>query len=87
MAEPEKAPKIALKSNASSKMRTNIDVTFTIREPSPSRHHPVSTAKIPPMIAITHIQNTGPNPPIQIADEPPTIFPIPTRDAVETISA
>ena len=39
------------------------------------------------MIAITHIQNTEPNPPIQIADETPTIFPVPTRDAVETISA
>ena len=39
------------------------------------------------MIAITHIQNTEPNPPIQIADETPTIFPVHTRDAVETISA
>ena len=28
------------------------------------------------MIAITHIQNTEPNPPIQIADETPTIFPV-----------
>jgi len=39
------------------------------------------------MIAITHIQNTEPNPPIQIADDTPTIFPVPTLDAVETISA
>ena len=39
------------------------------------------------VIAITHIQNTEPNPPIQIADEPPIIFPVPTRDAVDTINA
>ena len=37
--------------------------------------------------AITHIQNTEPNPPIQIADETPIIFPVPTRDAVDTINA
>ena len=29
---------------------TIIDVTFTIRLPPPSRHHPVRTARIPPMI-------------------------------------
>ena len=28
-----------------------------------------------------------PNPPIQIADETPIIFPVPTRDAVDTINA
>ena len=39
------------------------------------------------VIAITHIQNTEPNPPIQIADETPIIFPVPTRDAVDTINA
>ena len=40
-----------------------------------------------PIIAITHIQNTEPNPPIQIADDTPMIFPVPTRDAVDTINA
>ena len=39
------------------------------------------------MTAITHIQKTEPGPPRQIAVETPRIFPVPTRDAVETMSA
>ena len=39
------------------------------------------------MIHITHIQNTAPAPPRQIAVDTPTIFPVPTREAVETIRA
>ena len=44
-------------------------------------------ADAPPMTAITHIQKTEPGPPRQIAVETPRIFPVPTRDAVETMSA
>ena len=39
------------------------------------------------MKAMIHIQNTEPNPPRQIAVETPTMLPVPTRDAVETIRA
>ena len=40
-----------------------------------------------PMIAKIHIQNTAPAPPAEIAATTPTRFPMPTRVAVETISA
>ena len=33
---------------------TNVDVTFTILDPPPKRHHPVITARIPPMIHGVH---------------------------------
>ena len=36
---------------------------------------------------MAHIQKTAPGPPRQIAVEIPMIFPVPTRDAVETMSA
>lgn len=36
---------------------------------------------------MTHIQKMAPGPPRQIADETPTMFPVPTREAVETIKA
>ena len=35
---------------------------------------------------MTHIQKQAPGPPRQIAVETPIIFPVPTRDAVETIT-
>ena len=38
-------------------------------------------------VTVTHIQNTAPAPPAQIAVATPMIFPVATRDAVETISA
>ena len=41
----------------------------------------------PPMRAMAHIQKTAPGPPRQIAVEMPMMLPVPTRDAVETISA
>ena len=40
-----------------------------------------------PTSAITHIQNTAPAPPAEMAATTPTRFPMPTRQAVETISA
>ena len=40
-----------------------------------------------PIRAVTHIQNTAPAPPAEIAATTPTRFPMPTRVAVETISA
>ena len=40
-----------------------------------------------PIIAITHIQKTEPNPPKHKAVDTPTMFPVPTREAVETIRA
>jgi len=46
----------------------------------------VGVAKIPKN-AIKHIQNSAPGPPATIAAEMPAIFPIPTREAVEIISA
>jgi len=39
------------------------------------------------MMAMTHIQNTAPKPPAQMAVEMPMMLPVPTRDAVDTISA
>ena len=39
------------------------------------------------MMAMTHIQNTAPKPPRQIAPEMPTMLPVPTREAVDTIRA
>ena len=39
------------------------------------------------MRAMTHIQNTAPYPPQQMAVEMPMILPVPTREAVDTISA
>lgn len=36
---------------------------------------------------MSHIQKTAPGPPRQIAEETPTMLPVPTRDAVETIMA
>ena len=44
-------------------------------------------AEAPPIIAVTHIQNTAPAPPAHMAVATPMILPVPTRDAVETISA
>ena len=41
----------------------------------------------PPRIAVTHIQKIAPAPPRQIAVDTPMILPVPTREAVETISA
>ena len=35
----------------------------------------------------THRQNTEPNPPIQSAVDTPIMLPVPTLDAVDTISA
>ena len=37
------------------------------------------------MTAVSHIQNTAPAPPAEIAATTPTRFPMPTRVAVETI--
>lgn len=39
------------------------------------------------MMAVTHIQNREPAPPIAMADATPMMFPVPTLDAVEIISA
>ena len=38
-------------------------------------------------MAVSHIQNTAPGPPRQMAVEIPAMFPVPTREAVDTISA
>ena len=38
-------------------------------------------------MAVSHIQNTAPGPPRQMAVEIPAIFPVPTREAVDTIRA
>ena len=43
-----------------------------------------TNADAPPMIAVTHIQNTAPAPPAQIAVATPMMLPVPTRDAVES---
>ena len=40
-----------------------------------------------PRIAVIHIQKIAPGPPKQMAVEMPAIFPVPTREAVETINA
>ena len=40
-----------------------------------------------PISAVTHIQNTAPAPPAEIAATTPTRFPIPTLVAVDTTSA
>ena len=47
----------------------------------------VTAMRAPPITAITHIQKTAPGPPAAIAVAIPAIFPVPTRDAVEIISA
>ena len=44
-------------------------------------------ADAPPMSAISHIQNTAPGPPMAIADAMPAMLPVPTREAVEIMSA
>ena len=46
-----------------------------------------TNAEAAPRMAMTHIQKMAPGPPRQIADETPTMFPVPTREAVETIKA
>ena len=33
---------------------TSVDVTFTILDPPPNKHHPVINARIPPMIHGVH---------------------------------
>src|SRR5699024_711086 len=40
-----------------------------------------------PKNAISHIQNTAPGPPIKMAVDTPTIFPVPTRPAKDTAIA
>ena len=40
-----------------------------------------------PISAVTHIQNTAPGPPAEIAATTPTMLPIPTLVAVDTMSA
>ena len=44
-------------------------------------------ADAPPSSAPSHIQNTAPTPPRQMAMETPAMLPVPTREAVEIISA
>ena len=44
-------------------------------------------ADAPPRIAVIHIQKIAPNPPRQIAVDTPMMFPVPTREAVDTINA
>ena len=39
------------------------------------------------MEAMTHIQNTAPGPPVAMAVATPAMLPVPTREAVETMSA
>ncbi len=39
------------------------------------------------MTAVTHIQNTAPGPPSPTAVVTPAMFPVPTREAVEIMSA
>ena len=39
------------------------------------------------MTVMNHIQKIAPAPPRQMAVDTPTMFPVPTRDAVETINA
>ncbi len=39
-----------------------------------------------PMMAVTHIQNTAPAPPAEMAATTPTRLPMPTRVAVDTIN-
>ena len=39
------------------------------------------------MMAMTHIQNTLPKPPTQMAVATPMMLPVPTREAVDTIRA
>ena len=43
-------------------------------------------ALAPPSSATTHIQNTAPKPPRQMAVDTPTILPVPTRDAVDGLA-
>ncbi len=40
-----------------------------------------------PMMDMSHIQNTAPGPPVAMAVATPAMLPVPTREAVETISA
>ena len=40
-----------------------------------------------PIIHMTHIQKQAPGPPRQIAVDTPTMLPVPTLDAVDTINA
>ncbi len=44
-------------------------------------------AVAPPSSAVTHIQKIAPGPPRQIAVDTPMMLPVPTRDAVEIMSA
>ena len=44
-------------------------------------------AVAPPRMAITHIQNTAPGPPTEIATATPATLPVPTRDAAEMVNA
>ena len=44
-------------------------------------------AEAAPMMAMSHIQKTAPGPPMAMAVAMPTMLPVPTRDAVETMSA
>ena len=44
-------------------------------------------ADAPPRMAVIHIQKIAPKPPRQMAMETPMMLPVPTRDAVDTISA
>ena len=39
------------------------------------------------MMDISHIQNTAPGPPVATAVAMPTMLPVPTREAVDTINA
>ena len=44
-------------------------------------------AEAAPMTAMSHIQNTAPGPPVAMAVAMPAMLPVPTREAVETMSA
>ena len=44
-------------------------------------------AVAPPMIAMSHIQNTAPGPPTVMAIATPATLPVPTRDAAEMVNA
>ena len=49
--------------------------------------HEVNDTDVYKRQAVSHIQNTAPDPPRQIAVEIPAMFPVPTLEAVDTIRA
>ncbi len=46
-----------------------------------------TNADAAPMMAMSPIQNTAPGPPVAMAVATPAMLPVPTREAVDTMSA